>query len=92
MSRKLESDFKTRTKQARMEGVCGRTGNYANRVYYSESYTTPEQLFRAHVILNKLDAIYICVLTATSNITVLIKSKLNKKANVSSKKGGKKAF
>lgn len=60
-SRELESDFKTRTQQARMEGVCGRTGNYANRVYYSESYTTPEQLFGAHVILNKLDAIYICM-------------------------------
>lgn len=44
-----------------MEGVCGRTGNYANRVSYSESYTTPEQLFGAHVVLNKLDAIYMCV-------------------------------
>lgn len=75
-----------------MEGVCGRTGNYANRDYYSEGYTTPEQLFGAHVVLNKLDAIYMCVLTATSNTTVLIKSKLNKKANVSSKRGEKKAI
>lgn len=70
-----------------MEGVCGRSGNYANRVYYSESYTTPEQLFGAHVVLNKLDATYIRVLTATSNTTALIKSKLNQKANVSSKEG-----
>lgn len=75
-----------------MEGVCGRTGNYANRVCYSESYTTPEQLFGARVVLNKLDGIYMRVLTATSNTTVLIKSKLNKKANVSSTRGRKKAI
>lgn len=51
--------------QAQMEQVCRRTGNYANHVHYSKSYTTPEQIVIAWVILNKLYSIY---LTDESNI------------------------